>query len=145
MAMFDFITKPINYILDVFEFISCLISYLGDVFKWTGTAVSEVIKVLFSVQFCIGFYLLHVVIEFISFIVFDVLMIIVFLPSRYIGKALGYPIVLPTNIKGIQKVKSYFNALTLYENVMPKIITKCYSFNGLAPFPQSNLKFPKYR
>jgi hypothetical protein len=46
MGLFDFITKPINFILDVVEFFSCLIAFIGNVFKWTGLAVAEGIKVI---------------------------------------------------------------------------------------------------
>jgi len=144
MGMFSFITKPINFILDVVEFLSCLMSYIGNVFKWTGIAISEGIKVILAMPFCFFFYLLHGFWDFVLFIVFDVLLIIVFWPSRWLGNVLGYPLTIPTNKKKLRVIKSYFATRQLYENTMPMVVSKCYSFNGLKPFPKWNLKVPKY-
>ena len=144
MGMFSFITKPINFILDVVEFFACLMSYIGNVFKWTSIAITEGIKVALSSNFCLGFYLLHLFMEFVLFIVFDVLLIVVLLPSRWLGNALGYPLTMPFNRKKIREIKSYCTAPKLYENMMPKVVRICYSFKGLEPFPKWNLKVPKY-
>lgn len=144
MGMFDFITKPINFILDVVDFIKCLLEFIGDIFKWTGIAVTEGIKATLAFPFCFGFYLLHLIIEFLAFIVFDVLLIVVFWPSQWLGGALGYPLTIPTNRKKLRKIKSYCTAPKLYGNTMPFVVRKCYSFDKLAPFPAWNLKVPEY-
>lgn len=144
MGMFDFIIKPINLILDVVEFFACLLSYIGDVFKWIGIAVTEGIKVVISFPFCFCFYLLHLVMEFVLFIVFDVLLIVVLWPSQWLGKALGYPFNIPNNRKKLREIKSYCTAPKLYEYAMPKVVKTCYSFKGLKPFPKMEMKIPKY-
>jgi hypothetical protein len=141
---FKFITGPINFILDTVVFISCLLSYIGDVFKWIGIAVTEGIKVLISFPFCFGFYLLHLFMEFVLFIIFDVLLIVVLWPSQWLGKALGYPFNIPNNRKKLREIKSYCTAPKLYEYMMPKVVRMCYSFNGLEPFPKWDLKVPEY-
>jgi len=144
MGMFDFIIKPINLILDAVEFFACLLSYIGDVFKWIGIAVTEGIKVVISFPFCFCFYLLHLVMEFVLFIVFDVLLIVVLWPSQWLGKALGYPFNIPNNRKKLREIKSYCTAPKLYEYAMPKVVKTCYSFKGLKPFPKMEMKIPKY-
>lgn len=144
MAMFDFITKPINFILDVVDFLVCLVAFIGNIFKWTGIAITEGIKVILAMPFCFFFYLLHGIIEFLLFIIFDVLLIIVFWPSRWVGDALGYPLTIPTNKKKLKTIKSHFAAPKIYGSLMPTVIRKCYSFNGLAPFPKWNLEVPTY-
>lgn len=144
MGMFDFVTKPINFILDVVEFLSCLMSYIGNVFKWTGLAVTEGIKVILAMPFCFFFYLLHGFWDFLLFIIFDVLLTIVLWPSRWLGNLLGYPLTIPTNKKKIREIKSYLKTRRIYDYTMPTVVSRCYSFNGLAPFPKWNLKVPKY-
>jgi hypothetical protein len=141
--MFDFIINPINFILDAIQFISCVISFIGKIFKWTGLAVSEGIKVILSMPFCFFFYLLHGLIEFMLFMIFDVLLIIVFWPSRWLGDTLGYPLTIPTNRKKLREIKSRINVVKLYE-YMPKVVRKCYSFKRLGPFPIWDMVVPKY-
>jgi hypothetical protein len=121
----------------------CVIVYIGKIFKWTGIAVYEGIKVLISMPFCFFFYLLHALIEFILFIVFDVLMTIVFWPSRWLGDILGYPLTIPTNRKKIKEIKSKLTPLKLY-GYMPKVVRTCYSFKRLPPLPRWDLKIPVY-
>ena len=144
MGMFSFITKPINFIIDVVEFLACLMSYIGNVFKWTSIAITEGIKVILTMPFCFFFYLLHGFWDFVLFIIFDVLLIIVLMPSRWLGKALGYPLTMPFNRKKIREIKSYCTTRQIYDYTMPTVVSRCYSFDGLAPFPKWNLKVPKY-
>jgi len=144
MGMFDFITKPINFILDFVDFLKCFLAFVGSIFKWTGIAVTEGIKAVLAFPFCFGFYLLHAIIEFGLFIVFDVLLIMVFWPSTRVGSALGYPLTIPTNRKKLRKIKSYCTAPELYRAWMPKVVSRCYSFDKIEPFPTFNLKIPEY-
>jgi hypothetical protein len=144
MTMFDFITKPINFILDVVDFLRCLLAFIGNIFKWTGLAATEGIKAILAFPFCFGFYLLHAFIEFVLFIIFDVLLIMIFWPSRWLGNALGYPLTIPTNRGKLRKFKSHFTAPKLYGAWMPKVVSTCYSFDKLAPFPVWNLTVPEY-
>jgi hypothetical protein len=158
MGMFDFITKPINFILDAAEFFSCVLAFIGNFFKWTGLAITECIKVILVFPFCSGFYLLHTIIDFVSFIVFDVLLIIITYPIRWLAdalgfplndlgltlKVLGFPLTTRNNKNFLREMKSYFKVPKLYRSTMPYIFKTCYSFNGLPPFPEWNLKVPTY-
>jgi hypothetical protein len=144
MGMFTFITKPINFILDIVEFLGCLIAYIGNVFKWTGIAFTECIKVILAMPFCFFFYLFHGFWNFVLFMIFDVLIVVVLMPSRWLGNALGYPLTMPFNKDKIKEFKSYFMTRNIYDYLMPTVVSRCYSFDKLAPFPKWNLKVPKY-
>ena len=145
MFNFDFITKPIDFILEVIIFLKCLIAYIGNVFKWAGIAIAEGIKVILAMPFCLFFYLLQGFWDFFLFIIFDVLVVVVLLPSRLLGNALGYPLTMPFNKKKVRKVKSFFMTRNIYDLLMPTVVSTCYSFDGIAPFPKWNLKVPKYK
>ena len=89
--MFDFIIKPFEFILEVVDFVICLIAYVKDVFAWTGKTIGVGIMVILSLPFCFCFYILHAVWLFLQFLIIDVLLTVVLLPSQIVGKALGYP------------------------------------------------------
>ena len=143
MGMFDFITNPINKIIKAVRFIRCLLAYIGDIFKWLGITIAILIKVIISMPFCFFFYLLHAFWEFVLFMVFEVLIILALLPSRIIGKFLGYPINLPDN-DNIRGIKRNIGAQKIYGYVSPKLIGRCYSFDSIPPFPEWNLKVPSF-
>lgn len=143
MGMFDFIIKPINKIIEAVRFIICLLAYVGKIFKWLGISIAIIIKVILSMPFCFFFYLLHAFWEFLLFMVFEVLIILALLPSRIIGKFLGYPINMPDNNK-IRKLKKNMGAQKIYGYVSPKLISRCYSFDSIPTFPEWNLKVPRF-
>lgn len=143
MGMFDFIIKPINKIIEAVRFIICLLAYIGKIFKWLGISIAIIIKVILSMPFCFFFYLLHAFWEFLLFMVFEVLIILALLPSRIIGKFLGYPIKIPDNDE-IRKLKKNMGAQKIYGYVSPKLISRCYSFDSIPTFPEWNLKVPRF-
>merc|ERR1711966_2862 len=104
--MGDPIIKPIEFIVEAVKFIICLIAYIGNIFTWTGKAIAIGIKVLLAMPFCVFFYILHAVWEFFLFVIFDILLIIIFWPSRALAKALDYPIKIPTNKRQLKRIKS---------------------------------------
>jgi len=144
MGMFSFITDPINFIFDAVQFIVCLIEYIGKVFKWSGKAIAIGLRILISMPFCFFFYLFHGFWEFVLFMVFDVLVLLVLWPSRALGKVLGYPIPMPVNKKALKKAKASCTAPAIYNAILPKVITGCYSFKSMPTFPKWDLKVPKY-
>lgn len=144
MGMFDFIINPINKIIEAVKFIICLLAYIGNVFKWLGISIAIILKVAISMPFCFFFYLLHAFWEFILFIVFEILIILALLPSRIIGESLGYPFTIPDNKDDLRQFRRNIGAQKIYEYVSPKLISKCYNFDAIPPFPEWNLKVPGF-
>ena len=144
MGVFDFITKPFEFILEVVDFVICLIAYVKDVFVWTGITLKVCIMVMLSLPFCFCFYILHAVWLFLQFLILDVLLTAVLLPSQIVGKALGYPLQYKYNAKKKKAMRDYTSLLTLYDKVAPKIMKTCYSFSSIGPFPKWDLEIPKY-
>jgi len=144
MGMFDFVIKPMNVIIDTVNFVLCLISYLGNVFRWMGTAVAVSIKIILAGRLCFLFYIFHAFWEFFLFILFEVILILILWPSSVIGSALGYPLIIPNNRKNLRDIKRSIGARNLYEMMSSDLITKCYSFDPIPPFPKWNLKVPSF-
>jgi len=142
--MFEFITKPFEFILEVVNFVICLIAYVKSVFVWTGKTIRVGIMVILSLPFCFCFYILHAVWLFLQFLIIDVLLTVVLFPSQIVGKALGYPLQYKYDAKTKKDMRDYTSLMTLYNNFAPKLMKTCYSFASIGPFPQWDLIIPKY-
>jgi hypothetical protein len=142
--MFDFILKPLGFIMEVINFVICLIDYLKKVFVWTGKTLRVCIMIIFTLPFCFCFYIFHAIWLFLQFVILDVLLTVILLPSQIVGKALGYPLSYKYDAKRKKTLRDNTSLMTLYNNFAPKLMKTCYSFDSIGPFPQWDLKIPKF-
>ena len=141
--MFEFIIRPLKFIMAVINFVICLMAYIKSVFVWTGKTMSVGIMFSLSLPVCFWFYILHVVWIFFQFVIFDVLLTAILLPSQIVGKALGYPLKYKYDAKTKKKFKDNTSLMTFYDNYAPAIMKTCYSFASIGPFPEWDLKIPE--
>jgi hypothetical protein len=144
MGMFDFITKPIKFIIKVVQFLVCLVDYVKKVFSWSGKTIKVLIIAMLSLPFCMFFYIFHLIWIFLQFIIIDIIFTIILLPSTKLGVAVGFPLPFKYDSKRKKHLRKLTDMTNIYSRVAPKIMSKCYKYK-ISKFPEWDLTIPKFK
>ena len=139
-----FIKKPFKTLEDFIRAIICLAVYLELVFKWFSETIGIITQYVIKAPICSGFWILNSFVLFLQFIIIDIILNLLFIPSSIIGNYLGYPFT--SNIRIDSEVRK-----TLYDNtnvliliikaiddnldVNFKIHKQCFEIGSIKPFP----------
>jgi hypothetical protein len=143
-ALKNFIMKPFKTLEDFIRAIICLAVYLELVFKWFSETIGIITQYFIKAPICSGFWILNSFVLFLQFIIIDIILNLLFIPSSIIGNYLGYPFT--SNIRIDSEVRK-----TLYDNTNVliliikaiddnldanfKIHKQCFEIGSIKPFP----------
>lgn len=143
-ALKNFIMKPFKTLEDFIRTIICLAVYLELVFKWFSETIGIITQYIVKAPICFGFWILNSFVLFLQFIVIDIILNLLFIPSTTIGNFLGYPFTNSIRIDGELRKTLYdkTNVLILIIKAIDnnldvnfKIYKQCFEIGSIQPFP----------
>ena len=143
-ALKKFIMKPFETLEDFIRAIICLAVYLELVFKWFSETIGVITQYVVRAPICFGFWILNSFVLFLQFIIIDVILNLLFIPSSIIGNFLGYPFTSSIRIDGEVRKNLYdkTNLLILIIKAIDnnldvdfKIHKQCFEIGSIKPFP----------
>lgn len=143
-ALKNFIMKPFKTLEDFIRAIICLAVYLELVFKWFSETIGIITQYVVKAPICFGFWILDSFVLFLQFIIIDIILNLLFIPSTTIGNFLGYPFTNSIRIDGELRNTLYdkTNLLRLMVNAIDnnldisfKIHKQCFEIGSIKPFP----------
>ena len=143
-ALKDFIMKPFKTLEDFIRAIICLAVYLETVFKWFSETIGIITQYVVKAPICFGFWIIDSFVLFIQFIIIDIILNLLFIPSTIIGNFLGYPFTNSIRIDGEVRKTLYDKTNLLRLMVLAidnnldidfKIHKECFGIGSIKPFP----------
>lgn len=143
-ALKNFIMKPFKTLEDFIRTIICLAVYLELVFKWFSETIGIITQYIVKAPICFGFWILNSFVLFLQFIVIDIILNLLFIPSTTIGNFLGYPFTNSIRIDGELRKTLYdktnvliliIKAIDNNLDVSFKIHKQCFEIGSIKPFP----------
>lgn len=140
----NFIMTPFKTLEDFIRAIICLAVYLELVFKWFSETIGIITQYFVKAPICLGFWLLDSFVLFLQFIIIDIVLNILFIPSTFIGNFLGYPFTNRIRIDNELRESLYENTnlLRIIVNAIDnnldidfKIHKQCFEIGTIKPFP----------
>ena len=132
----------INKIEAFFVAILCFAEFLQAIFKWTFETIQTITKYALLTLPCFVFWVFNSFVMFIQYIVFDILLELVLLPSRIVGKSLGYPGTYTYDKKTKEMLYANTNVFqwiigAIDDNlkIKFKIHKTCFNIGTIKPFP----------
>lgn len=138
------IMGPINSLEDFIRTIICLAVYLELVFKWFSETIGIITQYVIKAPICSGFWILNSFVLFLQFIIIDIILNVLFIPSSIIGNFLGYPFTSNIRIDGEVRKTLYDNTNVLILIIKAiddnldanfKIHKQCFEIGSIKPFP----------
>jgi hypothetical protein len=139
-----FIMQPFKTLEDFIRAIICLAVYLELVFKWFSETIGIITQYFIKAPICSGFWILNSFVLFLQFIIIDIILNVLFIPSSIIGNFLGYPFTSNIRIDGEVRKTLYDNTNVLILiikaiddnlDVNFKIHKQCFEIGSIKPFP----------
>lgn len=141
----DFFLQRIRSIEDIMRNILCFALFLQQVFVWCSKTILTITKYVLVTPRCFVIWFLDSVVQFLQFIIIDIMMNLVLQPAFVIGKALNYPFVEDIKITGKNRRNLYENTnvirsvTRLIDKKMElewKIQPTCFGIEAIQPFPK---------
>ena len=135
--------KPFETLEDFIRAIICLAVYLELVFKWFSETIGVITQYVVRAPICFGFWILNSFVLFLQFIIIDVILNLLFIPSSIIGNFLGYQFTSSIRIDGEVRKNLYdkTNLLILIIKAIDnnldvdfKIHKQCFEIGSIKPF-----------
>jgi len=135
-------TMQIDKLMAMIITIMCFAEYLQRIFKWVFNTINVITRYAIATPLCSILWVLNSIVMFVQYILFDVLIELVLIPSRTIGKTVGYPLEYKFDKKTKKALYEYTNILKrsiklVDENrLLPfKIYNKCFNIGTIKQFP----------